>query len=122
MILNERTVTELVNSEIERISQPELLDVIQKLRVTPRSELRAWDYGDENQVFPCWVVAEHKPSNTCICYCEKGFGPTYPWGLLFISGLHMSMGMDSGWFKTLEDAVRESTAWEGENPPGYEAR
>jgi hypothetical protein len=32
------------------------------------------------------------------------------------------MGMDSGWYAYLEDAVRESMAWEGENPPGYEVR
>ena len=43
-----------------------------------------------------------------------------PWGLLFMSGEYMSMGMDSQWYVSLEDAFRESSAWEGENPPGYE--
>jgi hypothetical protein len=32
----------------------------------------------------------------------------------------MSLGMDSGWFAMLEGAVRESMAWDGDNPPGYE--
>jgi len=120
MNLNVHTVTELVNREVAKIVQPELLDVIRKFRVEPRCEQRAWDYGEKEQSFPCWVVVEHKASNTCICYCENGFGPTYPWGLLFILGAHLSIGMDSGWFRTLEDVVRESAAWEGENPPGYE--
>jgi hypothetical protein len=32
----------------------------------------------------------------------------------------MNMGMDSAWFASLEDAVRESQAWDGENPADYE--
>lgn len=28
--------------------------------------------------------------------------------------------MDAAWYATLEDAVRESTAWEFDRPPGYE--
>ena len=120
MNLNVHTVTQLVNREMAKIAQAELLDVIREYQIEPRCELRAWDYGEKKQRFPCWVVVEHKASNTCICYCENGFGPTHPWGLLFISGEHLSMGMDSGWFSTLEDAVRESAAWEGENPSGYE--
>jgi hypothetical protein len=34
----------------------------------------------------------------------------------------MSMGMDGSWFAFLEDAFRESAAWDGKNPPGYEVR
>jgi hypothetical protein len=34
----------------------------------------------------------------------------------------MSMGTDAAWFAFLEDAFRESAAWYGENPPGYEVR
>jgi hypothetical protein len=29
------------------------------------------------------------------------------------------MGMDSAWFALLEYAVRESMAWNGENPAGW---
>lgn len=63
---------------------------------------RDWDYGDER--YTCWVVLEHPTANVCIAYCEHGFGPRLPWGLLAISG-NQSMGMDSEWFETLEEAV-----------------
>ncbi|CAG0933531.1 hypothetical protein TFLX_03094 [Thermoflexales bacterium] len=74
--------------------------------------------GKKGQTYPCWIVLEHKESNTGIAYCDYGFGPKDPWGLVFLSG--DSMGMDSGWFSSLEDAFRESMAREGPNPPGYE--
>ena len=61
-------------------------------------------------------------ANTGIAYCPEGFGPRDPWGLVFLSGEHMSMGMDSGWFTSLEDAFRESSAWEGENTPDREVK
>lgn len=32
----------------------------------------------------------------------------------------MSIGIDSGWFVSLEQAFRESLAWDEENPLGYE--
>lgn len=40
--------------------------------------------------------------------------------LFFLSGNCMSIGMDCGWFASLEDAMRESMAWDGPNPEGYE--
>jgi hypothetical protein len=110
----------LFERELARITQPELITLVRRLRVTTRKEDRPWDYGAEKQTFPCWIVLEHKQSNTAVAYCSSGFGPRDPWGLLFLTGPHLSMGMDSGWFVSLEDAVRESMAWDGENPPGYE--
>jgi hypothetical protein len=110
----------LIQAEITRISQPELRSRINSLLVPVRCELREWDYGEPGQTHPCWIVAEHSESNTAFAYCEFGFGPRYPWGLLSAHGQHMSMGMDSGWFTSLEEAFRGSFAWEGENPPGYE--
>ena len=56
------------------------------------ASMRGWDFGEPGQKFPCWIVLDHLPTNTCIAYCENGFGPSYPWGLLFIKGQHLSMG------------------------------
>jgi len=53
---------------------------------------------------------------------RSAFGPGFPWGLVFLSGPHMNIGMDSNWYSTLECAVRESMAWDGENPPGYQVQ
>ncbi len=122
MGLSAQTVDALVEREVRRIAQAELVSLIGSLRVPTRCELRPWDYGEPEEVYPCWIVLEHPTSNTAIAYCEEGFGPRDPWGLLFIKGPHSSIGMDSGWFASLEDAVRGSTAWEGENPPGYEVK
>lgn len=113
-------VKEAIETEISRISQPKLVSPIRQLLVPIRCEQREWDYGAAGQTYPCWIFAEHAQSNTAFAYCEYGFGPSSPWGLLSIHGQHLSIGMDSGWFSTLEGAFRDSMAWDGINPPGYE--
>jgi len=110
----------LVAQQVTRISQPDLVATLCPLLVRPRCEQRPWDYGAPGQTYPCWVVVEHEPSNTAVVFCESGFGPSYPWGLLFLRGPHLSMGMDCQWYVSLEEAFRDSKAWEGENPPGYQ--
>jgi hypothetical protein len=110
----------LVAEQFARISQPDVVKSLRPLLVKPRCEQRPWDYGTPDQTYPCWIVAEHRPSNTAIAFCESGFGPSCPWGLLFLNGPHLNMGMDSQWFISLEEAFRDSMAWEGENPPGYQ--
>jgi hypothetical protein len=47
-----------------------------------------------------------------IAYCEYGFGPRCPWGLVELDedDQRNSMGMDSGWFTYLLDAYFESLA------------
>jgi hypothetical protein len=114
-------VAQLVEQQMRSIAQPDLVALARSL-IQPRLEARQRDYGAPNQEFPCWLVLEHPPSNTGIAYCAEGFGPSNPWGLLFLSGEHLSMGMDSAWFTSLEDALRNCAAWSGENPLGYEVQ
>ena len=113
-------VTELVERELAAISDPPVRDLVHRLRVEPSPVDRDWDYGAPDERFECWTILEHGPSNTGVAYCDAGFGPTFPWGLVFLSGRHMNIGMDSAWFATLEAAVRESMAWDGLNPSGFE--
>ncbi len=113
-------VSSLVQRELAQLSDPALLTRIKELLVSPYPVERAWDYGRFGEKFVCWTVLEHRPSNTAIAYCEQGFGPSDPWGLVFISGEHVGIGMDSGWFATLESAMRDSMAWDDLNPDGYE--
>jgi len=40
---------------------------------------------------------------------------------VFLTGPNISIGMDSGWFLSLEGAMRDSMAWDGPNPEGYES-
>jgi hypothetical protein len=53
-------------------------------------------------------VLEHVERNLAVAYCPEGFGPRCPWGLLWLAGPWTSMGMDSSWYLTLEDALRDS--------------
>lgn len=116
------SVARLVDEELARITDPALVAAIRRLLVTPYAVDRDWDYGREGEKYTCWTVLEHPSSNTGIAYCELGFGPACPWGLVFLSGEYMSIGADYSWYANLEDAMRESQAWDQPNPPGYEVR
>jgi hypothetical protein len=112
-------IARLVDEELAGISDPALGAAIRRLLVTPYAVDRHWDYGHPSEKYTCWTVLEHPPSNTGIAYCELGFGPLHPWGLVFLSGEHINIGMDCAWYASLEDAMRESCAWDQPNPPGY---
>jgi len=117
-----KDISSRVEQELKQISDTKLVNRIRELLVTPHPVERAWNYGARDEHFVCWTVLEHHPSNTGIAYCLQGFGPSYPWGLVSLSGSHMSIGMDSSWFESLEDAMRDSMAWDGPNPEGYEVQ
>jgi len=107
-----RQISDLIEKEFGKCSDPKAIALIRELLVSPRCQKRPWDYGKKGDTYPCWIVAEHRASNTAFVYCEDGFGPKCPWGLLWISGDNLSMGMDSSWFTSLEAAVKDSFAWE----------
>ena len=111
-------VVELVESELAKITDPKLSSRIRELRVSPYPVERAWDYGAPDQHYTCWTVVEHHETNTGIAYCELGFRPKCPWGLVSLSGPYMSIGMDCGRFPTLDTAFRDSMAWDESNPVG----
>jgi hypothetical protein len=101
----------LVESELSGMSDQRVLRHIRSLLVDPAVVMREWDYGAVGESYPCWAVLDHVKSNTGIAYCESGFGPRSPWGLVTLSGSsHMSMGMDSGWFGSLLEAYFDSMA------------
>ena len=102
---------EIVEAELIDLGDSRIKAHVHALLVPPSPVVRGWDYGAEDEAYPCWSVLEHKASNTGIAYCESGFGPGDPWGLVFLSGTeHMSMGMDSGWFPRFLDAYFDSKA------------
>lgn len=115
-------VEQLVDDELGRIEDKLLVAAMRSLLVSPRCEDRPWDYGVERQTYPCWIVLEHEPTNTAIAYCDQGFGPSAPWGLLFLTGDHLNMGMDAGWYAMLQDAFRACAACDIPPPRGYEVR
>lgn len=106
---------QLVESELASLSDQRVFDHIQRLLIDPRIELRDWDYGEPGQQFPCWIFLDDSvESGTCVAYCEFGFGPSFPWGLLKSRDVdgdtpgYYGMGMDSGWFSRMLDAVFDS--------------
>ena len=105
MMLTEDEVSSLVRKELDHITDPALLNRIHELLVTPYPVERDWDYGHIGERFTGWTGLEQPPSNTAIAYCDHGFGESDPWGLVFLSGEHMGIGMDSGWFSILESAM-----------------
>ena len=119
-MLTSTDINSIVSEELKHITDATLLNRIQEMLVTPHPVERDWDYGQPGEKFICWTMLEHSPSNTGIAYCSQGFGPSDPWGLIHLSGERMSIGMDSAWFSTLDSAMRESMAWDGPNPEGYE--
>src|SRR6267154_2221046 len=54
--------------------------------IEPYVLLRYWDYGEPGQQYPCWMVLRDDHSGGEVAYCEYGFGPRCPWGLITIFG------------------------------------
>ena len=104
-------IKSLVEAELLELHDARVTSHIRKLLVEPTVILRAWDHGAPSQTYPCWAILNHTKSNTGIAYCEFGFGPRAPWGLVALSGSsNMSIGMDSGWFVSFIDAYFDSRA------------
>lgn len=101
----------MVETDLTSIHDARVVGHIRSLLVEPQAVLRPWNYGAEGEMYPCWSVLDHIKSSTGIGYCEFGFGPGCPWGLVGLSGsADLSLGMDSEWFFTFIDAFFESTA------------
>lgn len=102
-----------IDRELSLLTDDNVKQVVLHGRVDPRPITLDWDYGTAGQQFEGWVVFDHgAESDTLIVYCEHGFGPISPWGLVFATpqGGIRSMGMDSGWFRSFMDAFWDSHA------------
>ena len=105
-------VRELVEAGLSRLG-PDLRARVEQLLVEPYVVDRQWSYGAGK--YPCWTVLEHTRSGTGIAYCDFGFGPERPWGLVWLQGDgvntdRMGIGQDSAWFSSLEEAFIDSFA------------
>jgi len=104
-------IHKLVEAELSTMTDQRVTSHIRRLLVKPEPIIRAWDYGHDSEGYPCWSVLNHPSSNTGIAFCEHGFGPKTPWGLIFLSGSeNMSIGMDSSWFRYFLQAYFDSMA------------
>jgi hypothetical protein len=92
--------------ELERIADADVREGLRSRLMVPEEHLREWDYGAPGERYPCWTVAADPESDSAIVYSEHGFGPEMPWGIVSLS--EAWFGMDSGWFRRLEDAFTGS--------------
>jgi hypothetical protein len=110
MAIGAETLKGLIEDELARVADARVTTHIRSLLIEPAPILRDWSYGAEGQQYVCWTLLEHHPSNTGIAYCESGFGPGAPWGLVSLRGPDMSIGMDSSWYTNFLQAYFESFA------------
>lgn len=111
MTITATSLRRLIAQELETVADRRVQVHVRSLLVEPEASLRDWDYGKPDEKYVCWAVLKHVRSNTGIAYCEEGFGPKTPWALVQLSGNEgISMGMDSGWFRTFMEAYFESFA------------
>jgi hypothetical protein len=104
----------LVERELAGLLDERVVEHIRGLLVEPHVVLRIWDYGEPGQQYPCWIVLQDttRRQGGAIAYCEYGFGPCCPWGLISLGDeeKYDHMGTDSGWFRTFLDAFFDSFA------------
>ena len=112
MTIDAAALLTLIEAELATLSDSRIAAHIRTLLVMPVPVMRGWDYGRDGEQYPCWTVLEHAASNTGLAYCEHGFGPRSPWGLVFLKGdeSQTSIGMDCSWFTTFLQAFFESMA------------
>jgi hypothetical protein len=80
-------ISALFEHEVELIVDAKLKARIRELSVVPYLVERSWDYGTPGQQFSCWIVVEHRESNTGVAFCDVGFGPAYPWVWIRVGSL-----------------------------------
>lgn len=109
MAIDSETIKSLIDSELASVSDALVVQHIRGILVEPYVLLHDWDYGERGQQYPCWMVLEDPATGAEIGYCEYGFGPKWPWGLLG-PGSGRSMGSNNNWYQTFLEPFFESFA------------
>jgi hypothetical protein len=91
---------------------------LEPLLIEPFSRQLEWEYSKSADLLQSWVLAWQRQRDVQLVFCDKGFGPEYPWG--FIDSKSTTAGRDDSWYKTLDDAFINSGLWIGKVPEGYE--
>src|SRR5437763_5055360 len=100
MTMSAAEVAAAIDADLANLRDPRVRAGIMAFRVAPPALIRlAWDYGQPGETFGGWLVFSDPQQRTGIAYCDQGFGPKSPWGLIATGETCPSMGMDSGWFR-----------------------
>lgn len=109
-VVERKEMTEMVERELAAMGDPALSQLVRELRIDAQAVARTGDDGLPGRRHVCWTVLEHQPSKTGVAYCDAGFGP---WVLVPLNEPRITSGIDTAWFASLEEAVREGIAGGG---------
>jgi len=105
-------VAALVRDDMRALHDARVVAHVTALLVTPpRQLLLGWAYGAAGEAFDGFLVLDHARSGTGIAYCQQGFGPAAPWGLIATNRESPpSMGRSDEWCPRFLEAYFESIA------------
>jgi hypothetical protein len=101
-------VSRVVQEQMASIADPVVREGLTRILIPPEHHLRNWDYGWPGERLACWTLAVHRQLERSLVYCERGFGPTLPWGLVHATNLWF--GKQSDWYRSLRDCFLDSWA------------
>src|SRR5687767_14262830 len=113
---DESDIRGLVETELATVAEGARREWLRGMLVSPRRLQLEWGYGRPGERLECWLVGQSPDGRVRLVYCERGFGPTYPWG--FVNADDDYMGMDCQWHASLEHAAIGAGLLTA--PPGYE--
>ena len=99
-------IAAFVAAELASFKDSWLRENLSRCLVSPRSHMRTWGWSRLPEEFECWMIAESQKYDYGIAYSDFGFGPSRPWGLVFLS--HCNFGADYCWYPHLEEAFADS--------------
>jgi hypothetical protein len=104
-------ITAALDEDLRNLRDPRVRAHIETFRLPAPTPIRlAWDYGKPDETFDGWLVFDDREQRCGIAYCDEGFGPATPWGLVNTSEACPSMGMDCDWFSRFMDTYFASPA------------
>lgn len=99
---DEGEIRQLLDVQLAMIVDSSRRAALHERLVSPQPLSLKWGYGAPGDKFQCWLVGISKDAVRLV-YCDQGFGPTYPWGI--IGACQDWMGMDCDWHVGLEHAA-----------------
>ncbi len=118
MAVSRDQVVDIVQDACRTIVDARIREAVRAHLVTPRQELRTWEYGTAGASHPVWIIAETGEGRTGIAYSEHAHGPSDPWGLVELDA--DTFGMDCLWHKDIESLVLNLRVWGFTAPPDWE--
>lgn len=96
-----------IQDQLKTLESQELKDKIDGYVIEPTLHEAIWDYSQNQDRYPCWLIIKSEKDDAGIIYSEYGFS-FGNWGLVKLSDRPFHFGADYNWFPTLEEAFLDS--------------